>query len=55
MEVKEFRNVTELQDFLDNDKPVSSYQILPVARMFEHPKSKVIVSCVSYILIIRRI
>jgi hypothetical protein len=55
MIVKEFKNITELQDFLNQDVPLSSYQVLPVARMFEHPKSKLIVSCISYVLIIRRL
>jgi hypothetical protein len=55
MEVKEFKNVTELQDFIDSHKAISKYEIIPVARMFEHPQSKLIVSCISYILIIRSI
>lgn len=50
--VFEFKNIREIQDYLDNNLIMTRFEIIPVPKMFEHPTTKLIVSCISYILII---
>lgn len=51
VEVLEFKNVEELNDYLEITKFPFNFEIIPISRMFEHPQSKLIVSCITYVLI----
>ena len=49
--VTEFMNVNELNNYLREHIIIHHFEIVPVAKMFEHPTSKLIVSCITYVLI----
>lgn len=54
LEVKEFKTVEELNEYLQSDKKIRlSYTVVPLTRMFESPTTKLIVSCITYVLIMR--
>jgi hypothetical protein len=49
--VLEFRTVEELNRYLDNNIMKSQWEIKVVARMFESPTTKLLTSCLTYILV----
>lgn len=49
--VIEFRNVDELNDYLNNNLMVSRWEVIPISRMFENPKTKLLTSCMTYVLV----
>lgn len=49
--VLEFKSVDLLNEYLRNNVMVSKWEIHVVARMFENPNTKLLTSCMSYILI----
>ena len=50
--VKEFRNHTELNDYLRNNPIPTEFNIIPIARLFENPATKLLTNTITYILII---
>lgn len=53
LQVHEFKTIEECNKYLKENRVVISYDIIPISRMFENPTSKLIVSCISYIVIVR--
>lgn len=49
--VLEFRNVDELNNFLDKNLMVSRWEVIPISRMFENPTTKLLTSCMTYVLV----
>ena len=50
--VKEFRNLNELNEYLDSITHMPQFDIKPVSRTFEHPQTKILVNSISYVLIL---
>jgi hypothetical protein len=50
-EVKEFKDIFALNEFLKGKLFMHRYDIVPVPRMFENPTNKLIVSVITYVLI----
>ena len=49
--VLEFRSVEEINKYLQGKK-LPQFDITPVQRMFENPNTKLLTSCMSYVLVI---
>jgi hypothetical protein len=49
--VLEFKNVDLLNDYLKDNVMISRFDIIPVSRLFENPNTKLITSCMTYVLI----
>lgn len=52
VEVLEFKGLRELNEYLEGKNFHNEFEIKPVARIFEHPETKLIVNSITYILII---
>jgi hypothetical protein len=50
-QVKEFRNHTELNDYLRSNPMISEFHIVPIARLFENPATKLLTNTITYVLI----
>lgn len=48
--VMEFKNVDDLNAYLDGRK-MPQFEVIPVARMFEHPQTKQLVNSLTYVLV----
>lgn len=51
VEVLEFKNITELNDYLRGRKFASEFDIIPIAKMFENDSGKLI-NVTSYVLVL---
>lgn len=51
VEIIEFRNVHEINDYFAEHKMTSQFEVKPIQRNFQHPETKLMVSSISYILI----
>jgi hypothetical protein len=51
VKVLEFKSLQDINEYLDNRLMKSQFDIIPVSRMFEHPQTRLIVSCITYVLI----
>lgn len=52
VEVLEFKNVDELNRYLEHKVFAHQFDIIPVNKMFEHPQTKLIISCITYVVVI---
>lgn len=48
--VKEFKNVDDINAYLSGRR-MPQFEIIPIQRNFENPNTKLMTSCMSYILI----
>lgn len=53
VEVKEFRNVQELNLYFKDHK-LEIFEVIPIARMFENPQTKLLTSTMTYVLVVGR-
>ena len=52
VKVIEFRDVHELNKYLDNEKHLPQFEIKVVPRQFENPSTKLLTNCLTYVLIL---
>lgn len=50
-EVLEFKNVNEINKFLEGKVMLTRFEVIPVARTFQHPETKLMVNSISYVLV----
>jgi len=51
MKVLEFRNMTELNEYIKDLDYKLIHSIIPIARMFDNPKTNMFTSTITYILV----
>ena len=51
VEVLEFKNIHDLNDWFENHKIPTQFEVIPIARTFQSPETKLFVSAMSYILV----
>jgi hypothetical protein len=52
VEVLEFKNVKEINEYFNEHVMMKAFDVKPIARQFEHPKTHNMVNAISYVLII---
>ena len=56
VKVMEFRDVSHINDYLKNrGKIVPQFEIIPVERRFINPNTKLLTSCITYVLVLNEV